>query len=353
MTTPGVKMAWILLDPRRAALHERMPALHPGHRAPPDAPLRHGPAGLSPDSERHDLRRERAPALSTGPSDLQRRGCEAGVERGQSGGGGVRHPHAGGHRGRTCRRARPRSGWPRRRASGAGTSSARPGATRISAARPEPWCPSTRRPITARRYGRWCRILRAGLCTIPAKRIVNVFRRADPEGSMRRVSSAAPSATSTSPAATSPNASSPAASPARETAGAGGLGLERWDRSAFASQNGPSRRLHPVMPGLVPRLSGSAIRAKPIGGRLGFPPLPLGGRGRGRASRRARTVAGASPAGLAAGPLSHPLPASGERGFAAGATQDEGRRAPIPRSPFHRTLRNPVEIQAVRLVHKT
>ena len=59
-------------------------------------------------------------------------------------------------------------------------------------------------------------------------------------------------------------------------------------------------------------------------------PLPLGGRGWVRVPRLARPPDGASPAGLAAGPLSHPLPASGERGFAAGVTQDEGRWAADP-----------------------
>ena len=107
-----VKMTWILLDRDGAALHERVPALHPRHRAPPDAAVRHRAPGLPAHPELPHLRRERAQALPAGPADIERPGAAPRLERRQSGGSRVRHPDprgdAGGARGRA--RARSRRG---------------------------------------------------------------------------------------------------------------------------------------------------------------------------------------------------------------------------------------------------
>ncbi len=100
---------------------------------------------------------------------------------------------------------------------------------------------------------------------------------------------------------------------------------ERNRRTPCPSSTRPPRRPHavmslPVMAGLVPLLSGSAIRTKPIWGAADLSPLPPGGRGRGRASRRARTVAGLCPPPrrtrrtLRMAALAPPLPLARKRG---------------------------------------
>ena len=141
----------------------------------------------------------------------------------------------------------------------------------------------------------------------------------------------------------------------------------RYPLAPAASIPAPPRCFPSVMPGPVPLLS----RLADGRGRLGVgrvSPLPLGGRGRGRVSRRARTVAGFRPpprwrrrtlrmAALAPpawrpapSPILSPQAGRGDLQPVLLRMRDAGRRS---ESRSDGTLRNPVESKPCTLSTKS